>query len=595
VDACFIVQYDDFSHADGSPAGTWQVILFRTGSILMQFAEVDAPNATTGIEGPLGLAGLNYGPALTDDLAICFAYPGEWPDCQSTQVPWLDVDVNAGDIPAYDDVTVAVTFDATVPEVAAPGDYLAWLVLRSDDPIAPFQYIPVTMTVEMPATMTRLWGDIYGWDYCDTVSQTLTGAQITLQTEHGDKHVLTAGLDGAYAAWVEAGQITMTVAHNGYVSAMMVDTVAPGMAPQHDVHLYLDAPCVSMTYDASFEVVVKQGERLTRTLQLHNHGAGALTYNNVLGTGLWVNITPKTGGIAPRDSQLVDVVFDATGLGIGVYNSNIEIVHNDPEAGRLFVRPIQMTVVADGTILLPLLDAQEGDPGETVTYVMTVTNLASTAVTFDVTASGNVWATTVPTEVAVAASGTATFTVAVDIPVNAHSGYSDTVNIAVESQGADGQVGAAVLQTTVAAQPVVFALGKTADPGDFVLPGDTITYTITLANNGNDPLTIALTDLIPTGTTYVAGSVTGGATLQDPPGGIVWEGTLATRDLETIHLPQHTITFQVTVDAGLELGTLITNTVTATIDAMPYTAQATVRVGRPMQYIYLPLVMRNAQ
>lgn len=78
VDACFIVQYDDFSHAGGAPAGTWEVILFRTGSILLQYEDVSAPNATTGIEDRLGLIGLNYGPTLADELAICFAYPGEW-------------------------------------------------------------------------------------------------------------------------------------------------------------------------------------------------------------------------------------------------------------------------------------------------------------------------------------------------------------------------------------------------------------------------------------------------------------------------------------------------------------------------------------
>jgi hypothetical protein len=62
VDACFIAQYTNYVHADGSPAGTFEVILFRTGSILMQYADVDAPDAGTGIEGPLGLSGLNYDP-----------------------------------------------------------------------------------------------------------------------------------------------------------------------------------------------------------------------------------------------------------------------------------------------------------------------------------------------------------------------------------------------------------------------------------------------------------------------------------------------------------------------------------------------------
>jgi len=587
VDACFIVQYDDFTHPGGAPAGTWEVILFRSGSILMQFAEVDAPGATTGIENQFGNIGLNYGPTLADDLAICFAYPGEWLDCQSTQVPWLDVDIDEGDLAAYDELTVTVTLDASVTEIAAPGDYLAELIVTSDDPVNPLQIIPVTMTVEMPATMARLSGEVYGWGYCDAMSETLPGADITLETEHGDHHVLTTGTDGAYAVWVEAGQITMTVAHAGYLPVTLTDTVDPGFAPQQDVHLYLDAPCASVTYDEPFDVVVVQGERVTRSLTLHNDGAGLLTYDNVLATGLWVQVNPETGAVAPRDAQPVDVRFDSTGLAVGVYDSNMEIVHNDLQASRMFVRPIRMTVVAEGTILMPMMDAQEGDPGETVTYVMTVTNFADTAVTFDVLASGNVWTSTLPATVTVAASGTATFTVDVVIPLDAHSGYSDTVTITIDSQGADEQMASAILQTTVAEQPVVLSLTKSADPADYVMPSDTITYTIELANDGNDPLTIVLTDTIPDGTTYVLGSVTGGAAFDDPPGDhVAWSGVLDKG-------AQHTITFQVTVNAGLTDGTLITNTVTVEANGELYTGEAVVEIGSPTQYIYLPLVMRG--
>jgi len=282
----------------------------------------------------------------------------------------------------------------------------------------------------------------------------------------------------------------------------------------------------------------------------------------------------------------VNVIFDATGLDVGVYNSSMEIVHNDTKSGRLFVRPIRMTVVAQGTILTPATDAKTGNPGETATYVMTVTNSIATAVTFDIAATGNVWTTTAPATVTVAANGTVTFTVDVDIPADAHTGDSDTVIVKVTSQGADGQVGEAVLQTTVAEQPVVLALTKAANPAEGVLPGDVVTYTLTLANNGNDPLIIALTDPIPAGVTYVAGSVTGGASLQDPPARIVWEGVLAKG-------AQQTITFKVTINADVARGSLITNTVTATVGGVPYTAQATVHV-RPQYSVYLPLVFRNA-
>ncbi|NBD34654.1 MAG: DUF11 domain-containing protein, partial [Chloroflexi bacterium] len=569
VDACFIVQYEDFTHSDDSPAGTWEVILFHSGSILMQYAEADVPGATTGIENQFGNVGLNYGPTLADDLAICFAYPGEELDCQSTLVPWLDVDVDEGDIAAYDDLNVTVTLDAGATEIAAPGDYLAELVIESDDPVNPDQIIPVTMTVDMP-TKSKMWGNIYGWTYCDAVSETMEGAEITIWTENGDSYMTTSDADGAYAAWVEPGQMTMTVAYDGYVSMMMTDTLATGVAPRHDAQLHLDAPCASMTYDQAFDVVVAQGEQVTRSLMLNNDGAGWLTYDNVLATSLWLSVDPVTGSVAPYGAQPVNVVFDATGLDVGVYQTNMEIAHNDLQASRMFVRPIQMTVVDDGTILMPTMDAKEGNPGETVTYMMTVTNYAETAVTFDVLASGNVWTTTVPSTVDVAASDTATFTVDVDIPVDAHTGYSDTVTIDIESQGTDEQQASALLQTTVAEQPVVLALSKIADPSDYVMLGDTITYTIDLVNDGNDPLTIVFTDTIPDNTTYVVESVTGGAEFDDPPGDhISWSGILDKG-------AEHTITFQVTVDEDIANGTLITNTVMVDADGEIHTESAIV-------------------
>jgi len=571
LEGCFIVQYDDFSHAGGAPAGTWEVILFHSGNILLQYENVSAPHATTGIEDRLGLIGLNYGPTLANKLAICFAYPGEKTNCQSDQVPWLATEVTKGKIAAYDDATIAVTFDASVPEVSMPGDYLAELWIASNDPVNSPQVIPVTMTVTQPTTMGRLAGVVSGWSHCDTVSETLAGAQVVIATSDGKNVVLTTDADGAYAAWLPVGPYTLTVSAEGYVPVTLTGAVQPTMQSR-SVDLRLDAPCVSVTYDQPFDVVVVQGQRLTRTLTLNNRGAGRLTYNNVLATGLWLTVDPKAGSVAPDSAQPVNVIFDATGLDVGVYNSSMEIVHNDTKSGRLFIRPIRMTVVAQGTVLTPVTDAKTGNPGETVTYVMTVTNSIATAVTFDIAATGNVWTTTAPATVTVAANGTVTFTVDVDIPADAHTGDSDTVIVKVTSQGADGQVGEAVLQTTVAEQPVVLALTKAANPADYVLPGDTITYTLTLANNGNDPLTIALTDTIPAGVTYVAGSVTGGASLQDPPGAIVWKGVLAKG-------AQHIITFKVTINADVARGSLITNTVTATVGGVPYTAQATVVVG----------------
>ncbi len=484
VDACFIVQYTDFTHKNGSPAGTWEVILFRSGSILLQYADVNAPAATTGIENLLGIDGLTYTPPLANRLAVCFAYPGEGLDCQSDQVPWLDVNVDEGAIPAGGNAPLVVTFDASVPEVSAPGNYRARLLIGSNDPVAPNQFVPVTMKVEMPTTMTRLWGNVYGWGRCDAISQTLAGAQISIQTANGVNQLVTTDAAGAYAVWVEAGRITMTVAHEDYVSTTVVDTVAPGIAPQRDVHLHLAAPCISVT-PTGYDVTLPKDRSTTHVLTIQNTGAGNFAFSNIFGSSLWLSVAPKTGVVPAGGSLPVTVTFDATGLAAGdVYSTVLEIVHANPAVARLFVRPVRLTVLDEPEVLVDVV--------------------------------------------------------------------------------------------------------KTADPADFVLPGELITYTVVFTNSYDMPLDLTATDPVPANTTYVLGSVSG-ATVADPPGNVVtWAGSLEPG-------ASATFSFAVRVNDDVELGTMITNTVTVTANDLPFTAEAVVRVGRVMHTIYLPLVLRNAQ
>ncbi|MEJ5308968.1 MAG: carboxypeptidase regulatory-like domain-containing protein [Anaerolineae bacterium] len=485
VDACFIVQYTDFTHKDGTPAGTWEVILFRTGSILMQYAEVNAPDATTGIEGPLGLDGLTYGPTLVDELAICFAYPGEWLDCQATQVPWLTTNVTEGDIAAYHSRTVQVTLDARVPEVSAPGTYMAELWMMTNDPHQAFTVIPVTMIVAQPATLTKLEGVVTGWSQCDAVSQTLAGAQVAIATSSGDNFVLTTDANGAYSAWVNNGDAyTITVSAAGYVPVTVTGIAETVMLPRN-VALRADVPCINLS-PVSYDVTLPKDRTTTRVLTIQNTGAGDFAYNNILGSSLWLSVAPKTGLVPAGSSVPVTVTFDATGLVAGdVYSTVLEVVHANPAVARLFVRPVRLTVLDTPQLLVDVV--------------------------------------------------------------------------------------------------------KTASPADVVLPGGLITYTVTITNGYDRPLDLTATDPIPANTTYVLASVYGGATIQDPPATLVtWAGTLA---------PDASATFGYVVRVGEDVarGTLITNTVTVATDSLTFSDDVVVLVGPLQQYIYLPLVLRNAQ
>ena len=84
-------------------------------------------------------------------------------------------------------------------------------------------------------------------------------------------------------------------------------------------------------------------------------------------------------------------------------------------------------------------------------------------------------------------------------------------------------------------------------------PGDRLTYSIVLANAEATPINAVLTDTIPANTTYVANSVTGGATYNTTEKRIEWSGTVPGGGSQTI-------TFQVDVNKPLYDHTAILNT-----------------------------------
>jgi subtilisin family serine protease len=158
-DSMFIIEYYQAS-GYGSPGyASWEVILFENGNILFQYQDVTFGNfrdyggdATVGIQGD-PTTGLQYSyntAPLSDGLAICFAHPGQSPDC-SLDVPWLSVNPTTGTVLPSGTQAIDAIFDASVPEVAQLGEYYATLVIQSNDPGTPQFQVPVTMTVAVPS------------------------------------------------------------------------------------------------------------------------------------------------------------------------------------------------------------------------------------------------------------------------------------------------------------------------------------------------------------------------------------------------------------------------------------------------------------
>jgi hypothetical protein len=164
LDSMFIVEYYQVSRYGGSD-GTWEIILFENGSILFQYQDMDfayywgnyGRSATVGIQGD-AITGLQYScetAVLSDGLAICFAYPGQLPDCSAyTDMPWLSQNPIAGAVPVDGTQSIDIVFDAGVPEVTHPDEYRSTLVILTNDPDESLVMMPVTMTV-IPPTQWR--------------------------------------------------------------------------------------------------------------------------------------------------------------------------------------------------------------------------------------------------------------------------------------------------------------------------------------------------------------------------------------------------------------------------------------------------------
>ena len=109
------------------------------------------------------------------------------------------------------------------------------------------------------------------------------------------------------------------------------------------------------------------------------------------------------------------------------------------------------------------------------------------------------------------------------------------------------------------AGPPAITLSKSADVAT-AKPGDTITYSLTYGNTGpGDATNLVITDTIPANTTLVPGSISGGGT--ESGGVITWNlGPLLAGQIN------RTVTFAVTVDAGVLAGVVIDNDATANFD-----------------------------
>ena len=99
----------------------------------------------------------------------------------TSAVPWLDEDPTSGTVAPEATAVVTLTFDASVPEVEQPGDYYATLTFKGGDVEVE---MPVTLTVEAPATWGLLEGLVQGLGHCDANPAPIEGARVPVSYTH---------------------------------------------------------------------------------------------------------------------------------------------------------------------------------------------------------------------------------------------------------------------------------------------------------------------------------------------------------------------------------------------------------------------------
>lgn len=409
-----------------------------------------------------------------------------------------------GTLGTADDVTVATaTTNATGAYLftgLAPGSY--WVVITDLNN----RLEGYTQTYGAPNTNNN--GQVSPYP----VTIEACGSVLTADFAYADGHVLTVTKTNDLPAGqpVEAGaELTWTITYS-----------QAGREPAPNVvltdYLPMQVDFVSCSDDCTYDPVTRTVRWNLGNLNPGDEGTRTLTV--------------KVKRPLPNQSYIFNTVVILDDAGVRDEATDVVRVHAEP------ILSLTKTNVPTGTV----------EPGDTIAYELCYANTgngnATNVVLTDVIPMDTTYvpgsATGSPTYSA--ATRTLTWNIGeLTVDVETCVQFKVTVNMAISGVTETPQTFTITNTATLTSRekPALTAtatnsltafvkpsLTKFADPVGEVMPGDTIKYTVCYGNTGNASLTGAmLTDPIPTNTTYVPGSATGGPTYDEATRTLTWK------------------------------------------------------------------------
>jgi len=494
------------------------------------------------------------------------AWDGDLDNPVQTEVDWAVAVSPVADVWLTKTVT---------PPIVAPGEWVTFTIAFGNAGSLPARDVVLTDT--LPTGLVDV-----SWDY-----RTDSGLPVTLRG--GTSTVW----DVPILRWGEGGVISVTAQVDPSVAWPAVTPLSNDVViGTSSVEQYQLAPLPNLG-SASFTVRHRydvdltpetashwrlNGETAVYTFTVRNTSTTSDTYSLSVAGDEWTTSlsTSSVGPVAPNAtaSFQVSVTVPATAVG------------GDFDQATVTAQSVTTSTVSDTSTfttraafyyamyLNPASGSLTDNPGETVTYTLTINNAGNISDTYDLLHTLAVW----PTSLSVSSVGPVapgsyeSFRVYVTIPGSASDGAQDVVTVTANSQGSTPTSDSVL--TTVATKQVItrgveIAPHTATGSGD---PGDTITYTLRVTNTGSVADVIGLSHTGPSAWTvaYSANPLSLGAGM----------GT----DVDvTVGIP-----------SGATLGSSGVITITATSQGDSAKHDAAVLTTKVSQRnIYLPIVMRN--